>query len=145
MSSEQLGVQTKILHPHSSHPLNAHTFPIFQTSTFTFDSTQQGADLFQGKGEGYIYSRLGNPTVELYEEMVSDQVIRQEIDKLIEYKTTSKEMDMSEVPFKLVDYAKELASYYIKVVNDFRPVFDNTGVNEDLNRLFFNTVNCHQE
>ena len=82
---------------------------------------------------------------ELYEEIVSDQEIRQEIDKLIEYKTTSKEMDMSEVPFKLVDYAKELASYYIKVVNDFRPVFDNTGVNEDLNRLFFNTVNCHQE
>ena len=72
MSSEQLGVQTKILHPHSSHPLNAHTFPIFQTSTFTFDSTQQGADLFQGKGEGYIYSRLGNPTVELYEEMVRE-------------------------------------------------------------------------
>lgn len=72
MSSEQLGVQTKILHPHSSHPLNAHTFPIFQTSTFTFDSTQQGADLFQGKGEGYIYSRLGNPTVELYDEMVRD-------------------------------------------------------------------------
>lgn len=82
---------------------------------------------------------------ELYEEMVSDQDIRQEIDKLIEYKTTSKEMNMSEVPLKLVDYAKELASYYIKVVNDFRPVFDNTGVNEVLNRLFFNTVNCLQE
>ena len=82
---------------------------------------------------------------ELYEEMVSGQNIRQEIDKLIEYKTTSREMNMSEVPLKLVDYARELASYYIKVVNGFRPVFDYTGVNEDLNRLFFTTVNCHRE
>jgi cystathionine gamma-synthase len=72
MLNEQLDIQTKILHPHSSHPLNAHTFPIFQTSTFSFNSTQHGADLFMGKGEGYIYSRLGNPTVELYEEMVRD-------------------------------------------------------------------------
>ena len=72
MSNEQLDVQTKLLHPHSSHPLNSHTFPIFQTSTFVFDSTQHGADLFAGKGKGYIYSRLGNPSVEVYEEMVRD-------------------------------------------------------------------------
>ena len=52
--------------------MNSHTFPIFQSSTFIFDSTQHGADLFMGKGEGFIYSRLGNPTVELYEEMVRD-------------------------------------------------------------------------
>jgi cystathionine gamma-synthase len=52
--------------------MHAHTFPIFQTSTFVFDSTQHGADLFMGKGEGHIYSRLGNPTVELYEKMVSE-------------------------------------------------------------------------
>ena len=70
MTSQNLDTQTQILHPHSSHPLNAHTFPIFQSSTFIFDSTQHGADLFMGKGEGHIYSRLGNPTVELYEEMV---------------------------------------------------------------------------
>lgn len=72
MSNEQKNIQTKILHPHSDHPLNSHTFPIFQTSTFVFNSTQHGADLFMGKGEGHIYSRLGNPTVELYEEMVRD-------------------------------------------------------------------------
>ena len=72
MASEHLDTQTKLLHPHTSHPLNSHTFPIFQSSTFIFDSTQHGADLFMGKGEGHIYSRLGNPTVELYEEMVRD-------------------------------------------------------------------------
>ena len=73
--------------------------------------------------------------------MVSDSDVKREIDILIGYKTTSKEMDMSEVPAKLVDYAKKYADYYMKVVNDFRPTFDNTGINEDLNRLFFETVN----
>ena len=72
MNREQLYLTTKLLHPRSEHPMNSHTFPIFQTSTFTFNSTQHGADLFMGKGEGHIYSRLGNPTVELYEEMVRE-------------------------------------------------------------------------
>ena len=72
MTTEQYGVETKLLHPHSEHPMNSHNFPIFQTSTFIFDSTQQGADLFMGKGKGHIYTRLGNPTVELYEEMVRE-------------------------------------------------------------------------
>ena len=77
---------------------------------------------------------------ELYEEMVTDPEIKQEIDTLIEYKTTSKEMDMSEVPSNLVDYAKNLADYYVKVVDKFRPTFDNKGVNRDLNRLFYEIV-----
>eukprot|EP00792_Barthelona_sp_PAP020_P006539 TRINITY_DN3025_c0_g1_i2.p1 TRINITY_DN3025_c0_g1~~TRINITY_DN3025_c0_g1_i2.p1 ORF type:complete len:411 (+),score=112.99 TRINITY_DN3025_c0_g1_i2:37-1233(+) len=46
-----------------NNPCNSHITPIYQTSTFYFDSVQHGADLFQGKGEGYIYSRLANPTV----------------------------------------------------------------------------------
>jgi len=72
MNREKLDLTTKLLHPHSEHPMNSHTFPIFQSSTFIFNSTQHGADLFMGKGEGHIYSRLGNPTVELYEEMVRE-------------------------------------------------------------------------
>ena len=72
MNREKLHLATNLLHPHSERPMNSHTFPIFQTSTFTFNSTQHGADLFMGKGEGHIYSRLGNPTVELYEEMVRE-------------------------------------------------------------------------
>jgi cystathionine gamma-synthase len=72
MNREKLDLTTKLLHPHSEHPMNSHIFPIFQNSTFIFNSTQHGADLFMGKGEGHIYSRLGNPTVELYEEMVRE-------------------------------------------------------------------------
>ncbi|MET1255941.1 methionine gamma-lyase [Aliikangiella maris] len=37
--------------------------PIFQTSTFTFENVQQGSARFMGEEEGFIYGRLGNPTV----------------------------------------------------------------------------------
>jgi methionine-gamma-lyase len=36
--------------------------PLYQTSTFVFDSAEQGAARFAGETEGYIYTRLGNPT-----------------------------------------------------------------------------------
>ena len=41
---------------------NAATTPIYQTTSFTFDDTQHGADLFDLKVEGNIYSRIMNPT-----------------------------------------------------------------------------------
>ncbi len=43
--------------------LKSHTNAIFATSTFTFDSAEEGADLFARRASGYIYSRMGNPTV----------------------------------------------------------------------------------
>ena len=45
--------------------------PIYQTSTFTFRDADHGADLFAGKGKGYIYSRMGNPTVEAMENSIA--------------------------------------------------------------------------
>ena len=36
----------------------AHTTPIYQTSTFVFDTAEQGAARFAGEEDGYIYSRL---------------------------------------------------------------------------------------
>jgi methionine-gamma-lyase len=45
--------------------------PIFQTSTFAFESAEQGADLFAGRGQGFIYSRMGNPTVVAVENAVA--------------------------------------------------------------------------
>ena len=41
--------------------------PIYASSTFVFDSAEQGADRFLGKQPGYIYTRLGNPTVRALE------------------------------------------------------------------------------
>jgi len=45
--------------------------PIYQTSTFKFDSSEQGARRFLGEEPGYIYTRLGNPTTSALEEAVA--------------------------------------------------------------------------
>lgn len=45
--------------------------PLFQTSTFTFETAEQGARRFAGEEDGFIYSRLGNPTVAMLEERMA--------------------------------------------------------------------------
>jgi methionine-gamma-lyase len=47
------------------------TIPIYQTSTFAFHNADEGADLFSGKKQGYIYSRMGNPTTRALEDNVA--------------------------------------------------------------------------
>ena len=44
------------------NPHGALATPLYQTSTFVFDSAEQGAARFAGEEPGYIYTRLGNPT-----------------------------------------------------------------------------------
>ncbi len=48
-----------------------HVGPIFQTSTFVFSDAAEGRDLFAQEKSGYIYTRLGNPTVNLMERKVA--------------------------------------------------------------------------
>ena len=45
--------------------------PLYQTSTFIFDSAEQGAERFAGESEGFIYTRLGNPTTRQLEMRVA--------------------------------------------------------------------------
>ncbi|WP_368985795.1 methionine gamma-lyase [Caldifermentibacillus hisashii] len=45
--------------------------PIFHSSTFTFSGAEQGEKRFAGEEEGFIYSRLGNPTVRVLEERMA--------------------------------------------------------------------------
>lgn len=45
--------------------------PIYQTSTFKFESADHGGSLFAGKQKGYIYSRMLNPTIEAMEDAVA--------------------------------------------------------------------------
>lgn len=45
--------------------------PIYQTSTFKFNSAEEGAKRFSGEEPGYIYTRLGNPTTAALEEAVA--------------------------------------------------------------------------
>ena len=49
----------------------AATTPIYQTTSYTFDSTQHGADLFDLKVAGNIYTRIMNPTTDVLEQRVS--------------------------------------------------------------------------
>lgn len=59
---------------HSAGQENAeysHLTPIYATSTFTFDSAQQGSDRFAGADKTRIYSRWGNPTFTTAEETIA--------------------------------------------------------------------------
>ncbi|WP_110113560.1 methionine gamma-lyase [Bacillus sp. CGMCC 1.16541] len=65
--------ETSVIHGgyDSKEHLGSLTVPIFQTSTFTFDTAEQGEKRFAGEENGYIYSRLGNPTVTVLEETIA--------------------------------------------------------------------------
>ena len=45
--------------------------PIYQTTSYVFDNAQEGEDLFGLKKPGNIYSRIGNPTVEVFENRIA--------------------------------------------------------------------------
>lgn len=71
--SDSKHIETQAIH---SGRINDEQFgslatPLYQTSTFIFDDAQQGADRFAGEADGYIYSRLGNPTTRQLEMRVA--------------------------------------------------------------------------
>src|SRR5690554_4824945 len=45
--------------------------PIYQTTSYAFDNTQHGADLFDLKVQGNIYTRIMNPTTAVLEQRVA--------------------------------------------------------------------------
>jgi len=45
--------------------------PIFQSSTFAFPNAQEGAARFSGESPGFIYTRMGNPTVKALEDNIA--------------------------------------------------------------------------
>ena len=49
----------------------AAAVPIYQTTSFTFDDTQHGADLFDLKIPGNIYTRIMNPTTDVLEQRIA--------------------------------------------------------------------------
>ncbi|MER2089202.1 MAG: aminotransferase class I/II-fold pyridoxal phosphate-dependent enzyme, partial [Sporosarcina sp.] len=60
---------------HEGYDGSAHqgslAVPLYQTSTFAFETAVQGGDRFSGVEAGNIYSRLGNPTVRVLEERMT--------------------------------------------------------------------------
>jgi len=56
---------------HKKDPMYAHQVPIYASSTYVYDTAEQGMRRFSGQEEGYIYSRWGNPTISEAEEKIS--------------------------------------------------------------------------
>jgi methionine-gamma-lyase len=48
---------------HRQDPMYAHQTPIYASSTYVYDTAEQGMRRFSGEEEGFIYSRWGNPTI----------------------------------------------------------------------------------
>ncbi|MEA5082895.1 MAG: methionine gamma-lyase [Lachnospiraceae bacterium] len=73
MKDTNCGFGTKAIHAGNvkDKVYGALTMPIYQTSTFFFDTCEQGGKRFAGEEAGYIYSRLGNPTSSVLEAKVA--------------------------------------------------------------------------
>jgi methionine-gamma-lyase len=70
--SKDPGIETVCVHGgHKGEQHRAHLTPIYASSTYTFDSTEQAAAIFRGDENGYIYSRWGNPTITEAEEKIA--------------------------------------------------------------------------
>ena len=73
MKDKESGFNTKLVHGgHHPDATGAVNVPIYQTSTFAFRSAEHGAALFAGREQGFIYTRIGNPTIAALEESVAD-------------------------------------------------------------------------
>ena len=68
-----MGFNSKLIHAGDyQDEFGSAVTPIYQTSTFSFKNAQHGADLFAGKEKGYIYTRIGNPTINVLEKKLAE-------------------------------------------------------------------------
>src|SRR5437016_3145261 len=69
----QLGFSTKSLHAGHTPDAASHAraVPIYQTTSFTFDNSEHAAALFALQQFGNIYSRIMNPTTDVFEQRVA--------------------------------------------------------------------------
>ena len=67
------GFATRAIHE-AYDPLDhggALTPPIHQSSTFTFETAEHGAEMFAGERKGHFYSRISNPTLDILEQRLA--------------------------------------------------------------------------
>jgi methionine-gamma-lyase len=74
MKKQNINMETAIIHKGYDSRLHHDSLatPLYQTSTFSFASAEEGEDRFAGNCEGNIYSRLGNPTVRVLEDRMAE-------------------------------------------------------------------------
>ncbi len=72
MEHKNLRFNSKLIHAGEiEDQFGSATVPIYQTSTFKFRDADHGARLFNGEEEGYIYTRIGNPTIRAFEQNIA--------------------------------------------------------------------------
>ncbi len=73
-SKRQYGFSTRQLHAgqQPDPATNSRAVPIYQTTSYTFNSTEHAANLFALKEPGNIYTRIMNPTSDVFEQRVAD-------------------------------------------------------------------------
>jgi len=72
MDTKNKGFSTKLIHAGDfEDQFGSAVTPIYQTSTFAFKNAEQGAKRFKGEEDGYIYTRLGNPTIQALEDKLA--------------------------------------------------------------------------
>ncbi|MCA3214472.1 MAG: O-acetylhomoserine aminocarboxypropyltransferase/cysteine synthase, partial [Burkholderiales bacterium] len=73
MSDRKFGIETLCLHAGTQpDPVTgSRAAPIYQTTSFVFDSADHAASLFNLQTFGNVYSRISNPTVAMLEERVA--------------------------------------------------------------------------
>jgi len=73
MSTKNLKFET--LQLHAGHDVdqttNSRAVPIYQTASYTFNSAEHAANLFGLKEFGNIYTRIGNPTTDVFEKRIA--------------------------------------------------------------------------
>ncbi len=71
-ASGELGFNSKLIHGGGvEDDLGSAVVPIYQTSTFKFRNADHGAQCFTGESDGYIYTRIGNPTIRALEQALA--------------------------------------------------------------------------
>lgn len=73
MDSNNTGFKTRCIHAGNVRDTQygALSTPIYQSSTFAFDCCEQGGRRFAGEENGFIYTRLGNPTTSILEAKIA--------------------------------------------------------------------------
>lgn len=72
LDHSKLGFASRLIHGGGHHDaLGSATVPIYQTSTFAFRDADHGAACFAGESDGYIYTRIANPTITALEKQIA--------------------------------------------------------------------------
>ncbi|MCB0570903.1 MAG: aminotransferase class I/II-fold pyridoxal phosphate-dependent enzyme [Phaeodactylibacter sp.] len=69
---KKIGFGSSCVHgPEEYRTTRPHQLPIYATSSFVFESIEEGMEVFTGQRQGHLYSRFGNPTIDAVAEKIA--------------------------------------------------------------------------